>query len=469
MSFEDELEMSTNSRTCDPGIGGQETLIENFHNYHAIFHASRDALLVANASTGMILDANPAAMALLGRSLEDIRKLHQTEVHAPEDVVAGRAAFLKHSYQSETVEHVILRADGRRIPVEIAASHIQDARGRKLVLGIFHDLTERRQAEKAVRDGAEQFRALFENSGDYIYIHDFEGNFLDLNPAASKVLGYRREEIASLNLYSLLGAEQTTNALRKLGQFEATGIRTENPHFRVRIKNGTFVDIETTITIIPYEASTRAVLGIARDITERKRAEEELRENADRFRMMSQHDCLTGLPNRVFMDEHLANLKYADGSSVKFAVAYIDIDRFKKVNDNYGHAIGDDFLRIAASRFRSVLRKHDVLARIGGDEFIAVLAGVKDQKEAVCCARNLLKSLDSPFAIHESLRLRCTASIGIAMFPDDGSTIDDLKRRADKAMYVAKTSGRNQVRVCDQIPLRKAGSGGRKLSRRQIR
>jgi diguanylate cyclase (GGDEF)-like protein/PAS domain S-box-containing protein len=438
--------------------GAQETLIENGRNYHAIFQNSRDALIVADASTGMILDANPAAMALLGRSLEEIRRLHQSELHAPEDAVAGRASFLKHRFQSETTEHIVLRADGSRVPVEIAASPMRDAGDRELVLGIFRDVTERRMAEQAVRDSAEKFRALFESSGDYIYIHDLEGNFLDMNPAALGISGYGRDEILSLNISSLLDAEQTTTALHRLRQFEATGIRTGNPHFRIRAKNGTFVDVETTITIIPYEGSTRAVLGIARDITERERAEKELSENAERFRIMSRHDYLTGLPNRIFMDEHLAQLMYADDPLLTFAIAYIDVDQFKKVNDIHGHATGDDFLRTAASRFRSVLREHDVLARIGGDEFIAVLAGISDRKQAICCGRAILESLACPFVIRESLVLQCTASIGIAMFPEDAQTIDDLKRCADKAMYAAKTSGRNRVRACDPGPLRKGSA-----------
>ena len=421
-------------------------LIENGSNYRAIFQASRDALLVADAPTGMILDANPAAIALLGRSLSEIRKLHQSEVHASEDVEAGRVSFLKHRYQSETTEHVVRRPDGRCVPVEIAASPMQDAWGRELVLGVFRDLTERRQAERTMRESAEQFRALFEGSEDYIYIHDFEGNFLNLNPAALKVLGYERDEIASLTLFSLFSADQVSCALRRLRQFEATGNRIEKPELRFRKKDAAFVDIETTITIIPYQGS-RVVLGIARDITIRKRAEMELHESADHFRMMARHDCLTGLPNRIFLDEHLSEIKSTSDSSVKFALAYIDIDEFKKVNDIYGHTTGDDFLRTAAARFRSVLRPQDLLARIGGDEFIAVLSGVSDRREAGRLAERLLESLTCPFQIRESSQCQCTASIGIAMFPDDGSTIDDLKRRADESMYIAKTSGRNQVQV----------------------
>jgi diguanylate cyclase (GGDEF)-like protein/PAS domain S-box-containing protein len=170
----------------------------------------------------------------------------------------------------------------------------------------------------------------------------------------------------------------------------------------------------------------------------------------------SQHDSLTGLPNRVFLDEHLASIaQSAAGSSGKFSIAYIDLDEFKKVNDIYGHTTGDTFLEIAVSRFRSVLRQDDVLARIGGDEFIAVLAGIEDRPKAVDLGRRLLESLKDPFAISDTLRLPCTASIGIAMFPDDASSIDELKHCADESMYVAKTAGKNQLRACDPVGLPK--------------
>lgn len=165
---------------------------------------------------------------------------------------------------------------------------------------------------------------------------------------------------------------------------------------------------------------------------------------------LSQHDSLTGLANRVFLDQHLARcLEPGCGIISRLAIAYIDLDGFKEVNDLYGHAAGDTFLQIAASRFRSVLREGDLLARIGGDEFIAVLGGVFDREEAKNRGLRLLESLEDPLAITKSLKLACTASIGVALFPEDAQTIEDLKRRADEAMYVAKTAGKNRVRVCD--------------------
>jgi len=443
------------SKTTAFGHPNLPASIENGDNYRAIFHASRDALLVADAATGKLLDANPAAIALLDRSLEEIRKLHQQEIHAPEDVEAGRAAFQKYCSQAEASEHVVIRPNGTRVPVEIASSPLRDPRGAPLVLGVLRDLTERRRAEQAVLDSAEQFRGLFEGSADYIYIHDFDGNFLDMNPAGLKALGYQRADITSLNLSSLISPSQLSTAFTRLREFEATGIRSENPNFRLKTRTGTFVDVETTITIIPFERTMRAILGVARDITERLRADKALHERADLFRMMSRHDNLTGLPNRVFLDERLADVQAAGALSGNFAMAYIDLDLFKEVNDAHGHAVGDAFLRIAASRFQSVLREHDVLARIGGDEFVAVLAGVDDRKEAARRGRRLLRALKRPLQLREHLQLQCTASIGIALFPSDGSTPAELERSADDFMYIAKSRGKNQVQVCARLPLQR--------------
>jgi diguanylate cyclase (GGDEF)-like protein len=221
-----------------------------------------------------------------------------------------------------------------------------------------------------------------------------------------------------------------------------------------------------TISVFPHSTAVPDTLGEILDLTTQLVSLAiNNRRLYDGLTYRSGHDSLTGLPNRVFLDEHLASsLRSAAGPPVRFAIAYIDLDEFKEVNDVYGHTTGDTFLQIAASRFRSVLRNDDLLARIGGDEFIAVLAGVADRREATRRGQRLLESLKCEFAIGDALRLPCTASIGVALFPEDGSSIDDLKRCADESMYVAKTEGKNQVRACNRIGLPKS-----QLSSAQLR
>jgi PAS domain S-box-containing protein len=168
-----------------PDTGGREIVRENIlapeipvgtkFDYSVVIQASRDAMLVADASSGMLVDANPAATALLGRSLEEIRTLHQTDVHSAEDVEAGREAFGGYRYKSGSSMHVLLRADGKRVPVEISASAMRDVSGRELILGIFHDLTERRLAEERLRESEERFRIMADGCPSVMWVTDVEG------------------------------------------------------------------------------------------------------------------------------------------------------------------------------------------------------------------------------------------------------------------------------------------------------
>ncbi len=187
-------------------------------------------------------------------------------------------------------ETVRMTRDGRHIDVSITASPVRDAAGK--IVGaatITRDISERRRAERAMRDSAERFQALFQHSLDSLYIHDFDGNFLDFNPAGLKHLGYERKDIASLNITSLLSADQIPAALRGMESMETTGSRHETGEFRLRCKNGTFVDVETSATVIPFEGITRAVLGVSRDITERKQTEEALRSSEEKFRQLAEN------------------------------------------------------------------------------------------------------------------------------------------------------------------------------------
>jgi len=185
-------------------------------------------------------------------------------------------------------ETVRMTKDGRNVDVSLTMAPVKDAAGKIIgAAGIAHDISERRRVDREMRDSAQRFRALFEGSRDCLYIRDFDGNILDANPATLKLLGYEREDLASLNLSSMLGAAQASKALQVLAELEKTGTGKESTEYRVQCKNGSFVDLEASVTIIPFEGTSRAILGIARDITERKRADGALRESEERFRIMA--------------------------------------------------------------------------------------------------------------------------------------------------------------------------------------
>ena len=159
----------------------------------------------------------------------------------------------------------------------------------------------------------------------------------------------------------------------------------------------------------------------------------------DGLRYRSLHDPLTGLPNRDYVESQLQSaIEAARASGRRLAIAYVDLDRFKLVNDVYGHDMGDLFLKIAAQRFRAGLRQEDMLGRVGGDEFVGFFPATRDREEAEEIRRRLLQQLREPFLLRENQTLQCSASIGLALFPDDGETLEELRRKADEAMYKAK-------------------------------
>ncbi|MDQ6933620.1 MAG: diguanylate cyclase, partial [Candidatus Eremiobacteraeota bacterium] len=184
------------------------------------------------------------------------------------------------------------------------------------------------------------------------------------------------------------------------------------------------------------EGNVTCNLGTVLDISDRKIAEEALVH-------LAYHDTLTGLPNRARLAQHLsALLSSCDGTTALHAVLFIDLDRFKLINDTLGHRFGDDILQAVAARFRHTLRDKDIVARPGGDEFIIVFTDVRDKLEVEKLAGRILEVFKSSFAVagHEHF---VSASIGISLFPEDGVDVDSLLRRADAAMYAAKAVGGN--------------------------
>ncbi len=205
-------------------------------------------------------------------------------------------------------------------------------------------------------------------------------------------------------------------------------------------------------TKVPYRrpgTKKMALLGVTVDITDLKNAETRLEESERRYRHLAHHDQLTGLPNRaLFFDRLDQALALSRREHAGLALLFIDLDKFKDVNDSLGHDAGDQLLRETASRMNSCIRESDSAGRIGGDEFIVFLRGTENIHAAELGAEKLRVALDAPFMI-SGRAVRVSASIGIALFPDHASGSGDLAQRADAAMYRSKAQGRNRISVYD--------------------
>ncbi len=292
-------------------------------------------------------------------------------------------------------------------------------------------------------------RFLVDQSPDIIYTLDRNGHFIFVNDRVHALLGYTREELLGQHYSVIVHPDDHEHARfafneRRIGDRASTNveIRLQTKSQRVRhFENRTIVAILSAQGLYarreaPSNPQFLGTSGVARDITDRKKAEETIAFQAF-------HDILTGLPNRVlFKDRLTVALTQAKRKGKRLGVMFIDIDRFKMVNDTYGHHEGDELLKGFAHRARSCLRSGDTLARQGGDEFTVLLPDLSNGEDADVIAAKVLAELKRPFKI-AGVDFFTTASIGISLYPDSGETADALLRNADIAMYQIKGRGKN--------------------------
>jgi diguanylate cyclase (GGDEF)-like protein/PAS domain S-box-containing protein len=282
---------------------------------------------------------------------------------------------------------------------------------------------------------------LLEAAPDGMVVVNQDGEIVLLNARAEKQFGYRRDELLGQKVTNIIPegfAERLiADALRTTAEALEQQIGTGIELCGLR-KGGSEFPIE--IMLSPLESAEGILVTAAiRDITERKVAEE-------RIRFLAYYDALTGLPNRTLLQDRLTKaLASALRRKEKVALLFLDLDRFKDINDSFGHSVGDLLLQNVAERFKSGVRKQDTVGRLGGDEFLIVLTNVKEIANASVAAERFMHAMSAKFVIQgRSLSISC--SIGISMFPEDGMDGESLLRNADAAMYSAKDSGRNNFR-----------------------
>jgi diguanylate cyclase (GGDEF)-like protein/PAS domain S-box-containing protein len=282
----------------------------------------------------------------------------------------------------------------------------------------------------------EAFRALVQHLQDIITVHDAQGVTLYESPSTSRLLGYPPGAMVGRIPFDSIHPKdlaRTREAFANLLKGEAPKIPVE---FRFRHAKGHWIYLEALGNNLLDHPGIRGVVITSRDVSERKKAEK-------RDQYLSQHDGLTGLPNRLLMQDRLRQaIVQARRAGGAVAVMFVDLDRFKTVNDSYGRVIGDALLKQVAQRFRNCLRDTDTVARLGGDEFTIMLPDAGNAQVVGEVAQRILTELTRPF----EQDMYVSASIGISLFPRDGSDADQLLRHADRAMYSAKDSGPNTYR-----------------------
>lgn len=292
-------------------------------------------------------------------------------------------------------------------------------------------------AELQLNSGRLQLAAnVYNNISEGVMITDPTGNIVSVNPAFHSMTGYLAEELVGKNPRTLKSGKHTTDFYQSLWQ----SVEREG-YWRGEIwnrrKNGSLFLTRQTITAIrDNHGELQHYVSVQSDITESKRAEESIRHKA-------YHDALTGLPNRALLLEQTElHLAFAKRHNKMLAILFVDLDGFKAINDEFGHDVGDLVLKASAARLKTCARESDTVARIGGDEFVAVLNDLAASTGAAEVARKMIDCLEQPLPLPDGHANRISASIGIAIYPTIGEKAEALMAAADEAMYVAKRNGK---------------------------
>ena len=280
----------------------------------------------------------------------------------------------------------------------------------------------------------ERYRRIFERNLTGLYIANEDGTIVDCNDACARILGFTsRQEL----LENHAQAELITSHLHDISLEAASNFNTEH---HIRRHDGTPGWVLSSVRPVPQNGDGTTILeGALVDITHRKLADE-------RIQFLAYYDSLTGLPNRSLLQDRLSKaLAGARRHREKLAVLFLDIDRFKTINDSLGHSFGDLLLQQLAKRLQTCARDQDTVARVGGDEFLVVLGSVEEDSDAAIAAERIAREVNAPFNIQGQI-LNITCSLGISMFPEHGKDVETLIKNADAAMYSSKDRGRNTFR-----------------------
>jgi len=401
--------------------------------YRALFENARDAILIVDPRDEVVVDANHHACEMYGFPRAEL-------VGAPverlwRDPALDRAR-LREAEQGAGGEYETrhTRKDGTEIVVDVMPGPVE-YRGRRALWTSIRDVSDRIRVLEALRTSEERYRLLFDASPQAMWVFDSETlRFLAVNDAAVKRYGYSRDEFLRMTILDIRPPEDIPGLNDRL-QLLAEGAPSSSNIWRHRRANGELMDVEVTSHAIEL-SGRRARLVVSIDVTERLRAEEKLWHAAF-------YDALTGLPNRALFMERLGMaLERAKGRGRGgFAVLFLDLDRFKVVNDSLGHRAGDQLLIQISRRLERTRRAGDTVARLGGDEFAVLVEGVENASDAARVAERVQRELSMPFDI-DGQEVFTSASIGIALGGAPNSVRpEDMLRDADTAMYRAKGMG----------------------------
>ena len=409
--------------------------------------ATTQYAIIGTDADGLITVFNGGAERMLGYRAEDVVGRRRPDLfHDREELERLAVEFgvpvervLGHGTRdrdTDTRDWTLVRNDGAKLPVSLAITAIRTSAGELTgYLGIGRDITAERQAAHELRDAEERFRKAFDQAPIGMALVSPEGRFIRVNDELCRITGYCERDLLATTFQELTHPDDLeadlAQVLRLLaGESEAYSLEKRYLH-----PDGRYVWVLLSVSLVRDEAGAPAYfVSQIQDIGEQKLAAERLTE-------LTLHDALTGLANRVLFSDRLEHaVERSRRSKERIAVLFVDLDRFKSVNDNFGHAAGDELLRQAADRMREAVRPGDTIARLGGDEFTVLCEDLGAVHDAGLVADRLNETLTRPFVLFDAVT-SIGVSIGIAV-ADSRDSAETVLARADAAMYRAKNDRR---------------------------
>lgn len=417
----------TDQKRTEALLERQKQVLESFINNTA------DAIVVYDIK-GNVIRVNRAYEEIFGWREEEVVGYRLPNI--PDFMLAEAEGFyqtVRSGGQVIAVETIRRRKDGSLFDVSITISPIRDEAGQVVGMsGIARDISQRKQAERKLDESKQHYKSLFEYNPNGICSLDLKGNLLRVNPTMETITGYTSSEL----LRSSLLASVIPSDMAKVKDHFCHTVLGESQTFETTIihKDGFRVNLSVITTPIVINREITGVYVIMEDITEHKRAEETIH-------YMAFYDIMTGLPNRSLLQKRFAEIVQSEQQARQsMAVLFVDLDRFKTINDTLGHNAGDMLLKHVAERLSKCVRGQDMIARFGGDEFVILLPGIEKAIAAAAVANRIRDELHPPFFL-DGQEFYLSVSIGISLYPHDGQTLDVLVKHADLAMYSAKEEG----------------------------
>lgn len=409
------------------------SLRETEGRLRTIFNSVQAGIVLVDPETHTVVDVNDLALKMAGVGREEM-----VGADCQDAICMSQKGFCPITDLGKTVDNreCMLRhasKDNRSILKTVTEVFLD---GRRLLLESFIDITARKVAEQALRDSESRFRTLYEQAPLAYQSLNENACFNEVNQAFLDMLGYQREDVIGRWFGDLMANESGQELKETFPQFLADG-HVSGAEFTMICQDGSPLVVSVNGRVgTDSKGEFKQTHCILNNITERKQAEE-------RIQQLAYYDALTGLPNRSLLQDRLNQvLAQAKRDKRQVGIMFLDLDRFKRINDTLGHVVGDQLLKIVAQRLSECIRKTDTVARLGGDEFVVLLSSINRIQDVTTIARKILDTLSDPVSL-AGQEVFSSGSIGIALYPMDGEDEDALLRNADTAMYVSKERGRN--------------------------